>query len=58
MNIIEYLFLSMKQYFIYVNTLYFIAAGIYFHWRVHSLYLLGVKCRHIGIYPGRIFEYK
>ena len=38
-----YWFLSMKQYFVYVNTLYFMAAGIYFHWRVHCRDLVGSK---------------
>ena len=40
MNIIEYLFLSMKQYFIYVNTLYFIAAGFILDFFVNRIFLL------------------
>jgi hypothetical protein len=30
-------------YTVYVNTLYFMAAGIYFHWRVHCRDLVGSK---------------
>jgi hypothetical protein len=40
MNIIEY-----KTIFVYVNTLYFIAAGIYFHWT--SLWTHKLNCQRV-----------